>query len=212
MSKPNTLPAALQAPADPMADAAAWLMQHHDCSVEWSKRLIFPKTGPSRLIPSGARVTGSPEARAAAAAELRKSLTPASIEELVGAVRDLATLTIPRQGDEMTGFHTLKAYAEKLADYPRKVALTALKDWPSQPNTQAARFFPVWAELREMCERVMMPRRLMLVALERDDADGAGRAIPPKSEAVRKGFRSLLDELNGISQTAARSAKEDPAT
>lgn len=206
MTQPNTLPAALQAPADPMADAAAWLMQQHGCSVEWSKRLIYPKAGPSRLIPSGATVTGSLEQRAAAAAELRKSLTPASIEELVNAVRDLATMTIPRQGDEMTGFYTLKAYAEKLADYPRKVALTALKDWPSQPNTQAARFFPVWAELREMCERVMLPRRLMLVALERSGTGSAARVIPPKSEAVRKGFSSLLDELKGISQAAERAA------
>ena len=106
------------------------------------RRLIERKT---RYL-SVDKVGGTPETRDAALVELRRFfLTPPPQREMEAWLAELSVITAKRADDEFTEQLRLKAYSERLADYPADVVREVLlkRTW---------RFWPAWAGLEEVCK------------------------------------------------------------
>lgn len=106
-------------------------------------------------LPVKITVSGSPEARQAAATALAGFVTPAPERQIEEWLAELSVITRRKQDDDITERLRLAAYSSRLAEYPADVAREALlrHNWL---------FFPAWAELREVCEKLAAPRRAML--------------------------------------------------
>lgn len=76
----------------------------------------------------------------------------------------------------------------RLMQYPPDVAIKAVRDWPD-----SSKWFPTWAEIREVCEKLMGPRRVLEAALKRE----AQEASKPreKDEKVAASFKDLAAQL-----------------
>lgn len=98
-------------------------------------------------------------------------MTPAPDSALEDWLAELDVIAPKRAEDGLTAAVRLRAYTNRLAAYPADVARAALLDhlWP---------FWPSWAELHEVCERLVRERRLILLA--------ARRAACPPVEEVRE--------------------------
>jgi len=126
-------------------------------------RTVFPKGGGSYDMVIGFDVGGSVTQAPAILRWIEAASTPADTRDIEGWLAELSVLTIPRKGDAMSGEVTLVAYASRLRQYPADIARAALLDHPWK-------FWPSWAELQEVCDRLKAPRLHMAAALENPTA------------------------------------------
>jgi hypothetical protein len=82
--------------------------------------------------------------------------------DCVQAVVRLKALTVSRLTSEEDMAVQIAAMTEELSAYPLDVVRGACQAW-----TQQDKFFPAWAELRELCESLVLKRRSLLNALRR---------------------------------------------
>jgi hypothetical protein len=110
-------------------------------------------------LPVRVTVSGAPDARQEAAAALAGFMTPAPERQIEEWLAELSVITRRKQDDDITESLRLSAYCSRLAEYPADVAREALlrHTWL---------FFPAWAELREVCEKLSASRRAMVWHLQ----------------------------------------------
>ncbi len=141
-------------------------------TVEYDYR--FPKDERGNSLPMvtlvrGVGVSGTNEARNAAAAALRRLETQADARDIEGWLAELSVIVAKRMDDEFTENLRLEAYASRLRRYPADVARHAVlgHSW---------RFWPSWSELEAVCDQLVAPRRAMIRALEQHHATEPERA------------------------------------
>ena len=110
-------------------------------------------------LPIKVSVAGDAQSRRDAANALAGFVTPAPKNQIEEWIAELSVITRRRQDDDITENLRLSAYSSRLADYPADVAREALlkHKWL---------FFPAWAELQEVCEKLAAPRRAMIWHLQ----------------------------------------------
>lgn len=135
---------------------------------------------------------------------------------------ELSVITARRIDAAETEGLRVAAYASRLEGYPADVAREALLTHPW-------RFFPSWAELAEVCEKLVKPRRDMLAALARAgdaaaERERRARALPteqtatltPEEDATRKAaadklIAETLAELKSAAKAEAVDRREHEA-
>lgn len=137
----------------------------------------------------------------------RTAQTPADEGRIELWLAELAVITARRRDDEGTDALRLSAYATRLRDYPADVAKAALLDhrW---------RFWPSWAELAEVCDALVKPRRELQMRLDQAAAKAEQRAIPAPGQhhetrdERRVSAEKARDILAGINLRAGMEAQE----
>lgn len=111
-------------------------------------------------------------------------LAPASMQMVEAWIAELDVITIRREGDEVTQTVRLRAYANRLVEYPADIARYALlvKVW---------KFFPAWEELKKVCDLELAKRKAMVAALDAPVKDR------PRDELQRR-----VDKASGRSNPA----------
>lgn len=145
--------------------AAAWLVKHRPVDVDKAalSRASSLNAGLAvRMIeglPLKVSVAGDALARVEAANALAGFVTPAPKGQIEEWLAELSVITRRRQDDDITENLRLSAYSSRLADYPADVAREALirHKWL---------FFPAWAELQDVCDKLAAPRRAMIWHLQ----------------------------------------------
>ena len=94
---------------------------------------------------------------------LRFMMTPATSEQIVAALGELAAFTVQRATSEHISDGMLQMWERKLQEYPADVALSAIRRYLEGDN---ARWWPAWADIAVICERLVRDRRDMIAALE----------------------------------------------
>jgi hypothetical protein len=110
-------------------------------------------------LPLKVSVSGDAASRQEALNALAGFVTPAPKNHIEEWLAELSVITRRKQDDEITETLRLAAYSSRLADYPADVAREALlkHKWL---------FFPAWAELQDVCDKLAAPRRAMLWHLQ----------------------------------------------
>ena len=110
-------------------------------------------------LPVKVQVFGTPEDRAEAAAAIEGFFTPAPKPQIEEWLAELSVITRRKHDDDITEGLRLSAYSARLAEYPADIAKEALlrHKWL---------FFPAWAELQDVCDKLAAPRRAMLWHLQ----------------------------------------------
>jgi len=129
----------------------------------------------TELVPSPVTARGNPEALAAVAEKVRSTMRPATREKIEQWVAELSVITAPRKSDGITMELTLAAYSKRLAEYPADMVREVLiiRTW---------KFFPTWAELKEVLDTMLADRRAILAACE----------VVPQPEPVHATQRETL--------------------
>lgn len=149
----------------------------------------------------------------AARAKLDASMTPAMPDQVNLWIAELSVITARREDAPEVEALRLSAYRSRLSAYPADVSREALLGHPW-------RFFPAWAELAEVCDRLVAERRQIKAALERAAADLAerelrARALPTEgtatqtqeeAEASRKRRATVLGDM--IAEMRAKAEAE----
>lgn len=107
-----------------------------------------------------ATVRDDPAAVEAARHALAPWLAPVGVDNAVAMLGELGLLTKRRAGDDDSDDLTLRAYARRLAEYPRDAAEYVLTGWASSQV-----FWPAWAELQSALDRRVRVRRQFAKAL-----------------------------------------------
>lgn len=112
----------------------------------------------------------------------QRYMAPAPGQVIEAWLAELDAITARRPDDEVTAAVRLRAYTNRLSEYPADIARHALlgRTW---------RFFPTWEELRAICEQEMAERRAMVAALDRprlnsDSAAGKPQLTPEARERI----------------------------
>lgn len=145
--------------------AAAWLVRQRPADVDKAalSRASSLNAGLAmRMIeglPIKVSVAGDAAARREAINALAGFVTPAPRRQIEEWLAELSVITRRKQDDDITENLRLSAYSSRLSDYPADVAREALlkHKWL---------FFPAWAELQDVCDKLAAPRRAMLWHLE----------------------------------------------
>lgn len=103
-------------------------------------------------------VGGTDEARQITAAEVAQLMAPAEARAIEDWLAELSVIVAKRADDEFTETLRVTAYASRLRRFPADVARAAVLD-------HVWKFWPSWAELEAVCERMVSPRRAVLQAL-----------------------------------------------
>lgn len=151
----------------------------------------------------------------AARRRLAHSLTPPARDQAIGWIAELSVITARRMDDDMTEDLRAAAYSRRLADYPADIARHALL-------VHRWKFFPTWAELADVCDALLAPRRQMQAALDAAEREARerelkARALPTESAAVKTPEEraavsaSLGDLIAGINARAAAERAEAEA-
>lgn len=138
----------------------------------------------------------------AAADRAEGSMTPATKNQIIGWIAELSVISARRADDQMADDLRLAAYSRRLADYPADIARHALLEhrW---------KFFPTWAELGDVCDKMRDQRRVMISAIRREaerlrERERDARSLPDyegsaKYEAEqaekRKAFGASMAEM-----------------
>lgn len=138
---------------------------------------------PARVVKLGwAAKAQSQDQIEAAIDKLDAALTAPTRDQVEMWLVELSVITARKVDAAETEELRVTAYASRLADYPADVVREALvvRTW---------KFFPTWAELQEMCEKLVAPRRAMRKALEQAawaarDAEIKARALPTERTAT----------------------------
>lgn len=145
--------------------AAAWLVRQRPADVDKAalSRASSLNAGlVMRMVeglPIKVSVAGDAAARREAINALAGFVTPAPRSQIEEWLAELSVITRRKQDDDITENLRLSAYSSRLSDYPADVAREALlkHKWL---------FFPAWAELQDVCDKLAAPRRAMLWHLE----------------------------------------------
>lgn len=145
--------------------AAAWLARQRPQDVDRAALLRASSLNAGLAVqmieglPIKVSVTGEAAARRDAVNALAGFMTSAPKGQIEEWLAELSVITRRRQDDDITETLRLSAYSSRLSDYPADVAREALlkHKWL---------FFPAWAELQDVCDRLAAPRRAMLWHLE----------------------------------------------
>lgn len=92
-------------------------------------------------------------------------MRPADSDVLARELVNLAAVTKRRADSPSDTKLMIAAYLDLLSDVPADLALWALRMWPKQ-KTDAAKWFPAWAELRGLIDDALTDRRRMMDAIE----------------------------------------------
>ena len=155
----------------------------------------------------------TPAQIAEAMGKVSASMTPASESQITRWIAELSVITARREDAPEIEALRLAAYRSRLVAYPADVAREALlgHGW---------KFFPAWAELAEVCDRLVEDRRRLKAALDRAAAEAAEREAraralpteatvtqtPEEAEATRKRRATLLGDM--IAEMRAKAADE----
>jgi hypothetical protein len=106
-------------------------------------------------LPIVVRVSGDMTARREAASAIAGFFSPAPERTIEGWIAELSVITRRAKDDEMTERLRLSAFAKRLAKYPADIAQEALlvHKWL---------FFPAWAELQDVCDKLVSARAAVL--------------------------------------------------
>lgn len=91
---------------------------------------------------------------------IEAALIPAPAKQIVAELTRLRQLTISRDRSTVDLELLLAAYADELRQYPGDAVTVVLREWP-----RSHRFWPSLAELVELLEPIVRPRRELLNAL-----------------------------------------------
>lgn len=126
---------------------------------------------------------------------------------VTAALARLKSLTIKRDSDEIDTRLQVAAYLDELAAYPADVACEALRLWPREPD---GRWWPAWADLAGLCDRLMEPRRAALAAIEAADrAASEADDAEMMTEAERHEAAAILAGLVAEWRRGSTAAGED---
>lgn len=151
----------------------------------------------------GCEVRGGDEARALALDDLVKFCTPAPLRALEEWLAELSVIVARRGDDDFGDELRLNAYASRLRAYPADIVREALLEhkW---------KFWPAWAELKAVCERLFSPRKQMMVALKAGPAPKEPEWRQATDEE-RKRAQDLVDSLFSQVSPEMRKAAVDDA-
>lgn len=178
-----------QAPSD-MDNAAVKRASQHGVALRVRYEGRFP-TGPNgERLPSYTVATAceaSPTGdHAAALADLRNFMTPATLREIEAWLAVLSVTVAKRRDDEFTEELRLTTYAGRLARYPADVVRAV--------TSATYGFWPTWEEMEKRCEALAGPRRHMIAALERGPAPPEPIFRQPTEEEKSR-IQALVDEM-----------------
>lgn len=144
----------------------ASLMSSHGVDLEPVSEWRFPNDKPAYQVSRGCTVRLSDTANVPAALERLEGamMTPdrEQVEEWLAAVQ-IATAGAKRS--EASQAIALEIYASALGEFPADVVHTACVRIAT-----TSKWFPVLAEIVELCEKLVTPRREMLRALRKHSA------------------------------------------
>lgn len=135
----------------------ASLMRRCGLSVRAIRESRYPQGERSYMVTTGFDIAEQNGADLdAALAVVRKAMTPAPQNSLVGWLAELSVQVAYRAQTEFNGELTLKVYARNLADYPADVVRDTLREWPSR-----SKWWPTWHELKERLDLKVQRRRTL---------------------------------------------------
>ena len=181
---------AKRSPADVDKAAVSQASRHNvglrlECDYRFPKDEKGNSLGMVTLV-KGCAVTGSEDDRRAALADIEKLQAAAPVPVVEGWLAELSVITAKRADDVFSETLRLEAYTSRLRRYPADVAREALlaRTW---------KFWPSWAELEAICDRMAAPRKAMVKALAAD---------PPNTTEDRERVsadraRQIMDEVFG---------------
>ena len=178
---------ATRTPADTDRVAVSRASQHN-VSLTLRHESRFPPGRPSYSIVVGCDVIGLPSEREAALADLRKFQTPATENQIAGWLAELSVISAKRKDSEFDESLRLTAYTHRLMAYPADVVRSALAD-------RTWRYWPTWDELKDVCEELAKPRRMMILALEAPIKDFQPEAKPERIQPDR--VKAIMEEVFG---------------
>jgi hypothetical protein len=151
----------------------------------------------------GCDVDGSEADRAAALEDMEKFCTPAPQRAIEGWLAELSVIVARRGDDDFGDELRLSAYAARLGQYPADVVRQALlgESW---------KWWPTWAELEAVCERLASPRKHMVAALKRGPRQQEPERRPATQEE-RDRAQALIDEMFPHISAEKRKAAVDEA-
>lgn len=155
----------------------------------------FPKDDRGNPLPAysvvrGCSVTGDREKFGEVAEAIQRLETPAPSGDIEGWLAELSVITAKRHDDEFAETLRIEAYASRLRRYPADVARQAVVgcSW---------RFWPTWAELETICERLVAPRRAMVANLLAKRVD---EQAEPRQRVTEEKAASIVREIYGEGQ------------
>ena len=129
-----------------------------------------------------ASVSGTPEAIGAMRQRLDDASAPASHRQMEVWLVELDLIAPRKASSPVEDDLRMQAYLSRLSAYPADVVHEALL-------TRTWRFFPSWAELKDVCDVLMKPRLAVLAELERGERNARelelrAKALPTEQTAV----------------------------
>jgi hypothetical protein len=146
-------------------------------------------------VPEPVRAKGDPDALLRVAESIRKTMRPASQDQIEAWVAELWVITAHAKSDEMTLELMLKAYTKRLSEYPADIVREVLL-------VRVWKFFPTWADLAEALDAMIADRRAMLAACEvpRETVP----AVDPDREVLTPERRAEIAAELGLPVIAAK--------
>ena len=158
----------------------------------------------------------TPAQIAEAQGKVSVSMTPASESQITRWIAELSVITARREDAPETEALRLMAYRSRLVAYPADVAREALL-------VHGWKFFPAWAELAEVCDRLVEDRRRLKAALDRAASEAAEREAraralpteatatqtPEEAEATRKRRATMLGDMIAEMRAKADAQRAD---
>lgn len=127
---------------------------------------------------------------------VRKAMTPAPRDALIGWLAELSVQVAYRAQTEFNGELTLQVYARNLAAYPADVAKDVLADWPNR-----SKWWPAWHDLKERLDAKIQRRRVLeREIIKRQRAEKKTERDYSFNPDVAKGLEDLLAGLAEKSQ------------
>ena len=115
---------------------------------------------PSYTLAVGCSIAvDEPEKLAFAIADMRNFMTPSPVRQVEAWLAELSVIVAKRQDDDLNETLRLEAYASRLSRYPADVVRSVLLG-------RTYKFWPTWQELEIECEKLIAPRKNMLLALQ----------------------------------------------
>ncbi|OJH45173.1 hypothetical protein [Paracoccus sp. SM22M-07] len=140
-------------------------------------------------------VKGNPDNIETLLRRLEGAFAPAGDDQIDAWLAELGFIAPSRKGSDLDADLQLAAYRRRLQDYPADVVREALL-------VRAWRFFPSWAELKEVCDELVQHRAAVRDALvaAKDATARASNAIEkqPHEGMTRDKHRRVATELSAL--------------
>lgn len=151
-----------------------------------------PKLGPT-FMPRDVSLAGDAVELAALADAYRKGMTRPSPDRVEEWLAELSVIVARRPDDDITEALRLRAYTNRLCEYPADVVREALckVTW---------KYWPCWEELKGVCDALSAPRRVTLAAIERamNREPSAPRNVSPADmQARREAAQKIIADVFG---------------